>query len=109
MTRFQRRDVVLVVVPFADGRGSKLRPAAIVGAPHPSDDEILVPLSSRVTRLAPGEFVIEDWSAAGLNVPSKVRRFLLTQTSATMGRRIGSLSPATAERLDESLRVWLGL
>ena len=109
MTRFRRRDVVLVVVPYSDGRGSKLRPAVIVGAPHPADDEILVPLSSRLSRLAPGEFVIEDWSAAGLNVPSKVRRFLLTQDSRSVGRRIGSLSPATAERLDESLRGWMGL
>lgn len=109
MTRFRKRDVVLVVVPFTDGRGAKLRPAVIVGAPHPSDDEILVPLSSRISRLAPGEFVIEDWSEAGLNVPSKVRRFLLTQDGTGVSRRIGSLSTATATRLGESLRLWLGL
>lgn len=109
MTPFQRGDVVLVVVPFSDYRGSKLRPAIVAGAPHPSDDEILVPLSSRVSRLSDGEFVLSDWEAAGLNVPSKVRRFLLTSERSRIGHRVGSLSSMSMKQLDRSLALWLDL
>lgn len=108
-TSFRRGDVVLAVVPYSDYRGSKLRPAVVAGARHPSDDEILVPLSSRVSALSPGEFVLPDWANAGLNVPSKVRRFLLTTESREIRRRVGRLSSLSQRQLDQSLKMWLAL
>lgn len=107
--RWRRSEIVLVVVPFTDGRGFKFRPAVVVGAPHWSRDEILVPLSSQVDRLIPGEFIIDDWKQSGLNVPSKVRRFFLTQDGAQIRRQVGVLTPISTQRLDDSLRIWLGL
>lgn len=108
-TRSRRGDVVLVVVPFSDYRGSKLRPAVVVGAPHPSPDQLLVALSSRVSFLAPGEFILTDWETAGLNVPSKVRRFILTVEESQVGRRLGNLSLRSRQSLENALAAWLGL
>jgi mRNA interferase MazF len=106
---FQRGDVVLVIVPYTDYRGSKLRPAIIAGGPHPSNDELLIPLSSRISALSPGEFILTDWKPAGLNVPSKVRRFVLTIDRAHVGRRLGRLSDSSLRRLDAALKSWFGL
>jgi mRNA interferase MazF len=109
MTSYRRGDVVLVVVPFADFSNWKARPAVVVSAPHTSRDEVLVALSSRVTALAVGEFVVSDWAKAGLNVPSKVKRFVLTVEDSRIARRIGVLSETSKSQLDESLTLWLGL
>jgi mRNA interferase MazF len=45
MPSCSRNDVVLVRYPFSDLSGSKVRPAVVVSAPHPSQDWIIVPLT----------------------------------------------------------------
>jgi len=56
MPSCSRNDVVLVRYPFTDLSGSKVRPAVVVSAPHPSQDVFIVPLTSRVGSLLEGEF-----------------------------------------------------
>jgi mRNA interferase MazF len=109
MASFSRTDVILVRYPFSDLSASKVRPAVIVGAPHPSMDVIVVPLTSRTSDLFPGEFSLGDWRGAGLNVPSAVKRGFYAAERTLIIRHVGTLAPADAERLDQSLRSWLGL
>ena len=109
MPSCSRNDVVLVRYPFTDLSGSKVRPAVVVSAAHPSQDVFIVPLTSRTASLLEGEFELGQWKAAGLNVPTAVKRGLYTVHEALVLRRVGALAAGDATRLRHSLRGWLGL
>src|SRR3990172_11267335 len=78
MPSYSKNEVVLVRYPFSALSGAKVRPAIIINAPHVSQDVFIVPLTSRTSSLLAGEFVLADWAAAGLNVPTAVKRGLYT-------------------------------
>lgn len=109
MTSYDRGDVVLATLPFSDLTGIKQRPAVVVSAPHPSVDLLLLPLTSQLEHLQPGEFPLADWKTAGLLFPSAVKRGLFTLDRARINRCFGHLTAADQERLDGALRLWLGL
>jgi mRNA interferase MazF len=109
MPSYSRSDVLLVRYPFSDLSGEKLRPAIVVGSPHPSADYLVVALTSRTTALTAGEFVLSAWLQAGLNVPSAVKRGIATAHPSLVVKRLGQLESHDAKRLDQSLRHWLGL
>ena len=71
MTGYDRGDVVLAILPFSDLTGIKQRPPVVVSAPHPSIDLLLLPLTSQLEHLQPGEFALVDWRAAGLLFPKR--------------------------------------
>ncbi len=75
---YSRNDIVLVRYPFSDLSSAKVRPAVVVNAPHSSQDVFVVPLTSKTISLLAGEFVLTDWAAASLNVPTAVKRELYT-------------------------------
>lgn len=109
MPSYSKNDIILVRYPFSDLSNSKVRPAVVVSAPHASQDIFIVPLTSRTTSLLAGEFVLSDWKAAGLNVPTAVKRGLYTVSQSLVVRNIGKLTESDAEQLENSLRDWLGL
>jgi mRNA interferase MazF len=109
MTSYEWGDVVLASLPFSDLSGIKRRPAVVISAPHPSVDIFLLPLTSQLDHLQPGEFVLSDWQGAGLLYPSVVKRGLFTLEHSCISRRLGCLSPVDKEALNGTLRVWLGL
>ena len=74
MPDYSMNDIVLVRYPFSNLQVFKVRPAIIVSAPHISQDVFIVPLTSQITDLLPGEFVLENWKQSGLNVASAVKR-----------------------------------
>lgn len=102
-------DIVLVRYPFSNLSGAKVRPAVVVNAPHISHDVIIVPLTSRVTGLLPGEFVLQQWQQAGLNVPSAVKRGLFTVEDTLIVKTVGQIAKIDEQVLEVSLRGWLGL
>jgi mRNA interferase MazF len=81
MPSYSKNDVLLVRYPFTDLSETKVRPAAVVHAQHPSEDSIIVPLTSRTKALLPGEFIIDDWESAGLNVPTVVEEGVVHHSS----------------------------
>lgn len=83
--------------------------AVVVNDPHPSQDVFIVPLTSRTITLLSGEFILADWAAAGLNVPSAVKRGLYTLHQKLILKPVGSLVPNDAAQLERSLRQWFGL
>jgi mRNA interferase MazF len=109
MANSSKNDVILVRYPFSDLSSAKVRPAVVVSAPHVSQDVFIVPLTSRTALLLAGEFVLADWTAAGLNVPTAVKRGLYTVHQALMRKTVGRLTQRDAERVERSLRDWLGL
>ncbi len=115
MPSYSRHTVVLVRYPFSDLSNSKVRPAVVVGASHlvgashPSQDLLITPLTSKTGSLLPGEFVLTQWAAAGLNVTTAVKRGLYTVHGSLVIKALGKLGNADVSQLEESLRGWLGL
>jgi mRNA interferase MazF len=109
MPSFSKNEVVLVRYPFSNLAAAKIRPAVVVDAPHPSEDRFVVPLTSSAGRLRAGEFVLSDWQAAGLNVPSAVKRGIYSVHDSLILKSMGRLSASDAQQVEQSLRQWLGL
>lgn len=109
MPSYSKNDVVLLRYPFSESAEAKVRPAVVVSAPHSSRDVFVVPLTSRVASLSAGEFALEAWARAGLNVPTAVKRGLYTIHESLITKRLGTLGAPDAIRLQASLRQWLGL
>jgi len=109
MASWSRHDVVLVRYPFSDLSGAKVRPAVVVSAPHPSQDLLVTPLTSRTTSLLPGEFILGHWASSGLHVPTAAKRGVYTIHSSLVAKRLGSLRPADSKQLDQALSAWLGI
>ncbi|QQS33256.1 MAG: type II toxin-antitoxin system PemK/MazF family toxin [Acidobacteriota bacterium] len=108
MPNYSKFDVVLVKFPFSDLSGSKVRPAVVVNASHISTDIFFVPLTSKTNRLLPGEFVLTDWKAAGLNVETSAKRGIYTLKESLILKRVGALSIQDSDQIELSLRSWLG-
>jgi mRNA interferase MazF len=109
MPSYSKNEVILVRYPFSNLSSAKVRPAVVVNAPHSSQDVVIVPLTSKVSSLLAGEFVLSDWSAAGLNVPSAVKRGLYTVHQSLVLKTIGTINITDAHSLENSLRDWLAL
>lgn len=109
MLSYSKHDIVLVRYPFSDLSSSKVRPAVVVSSPHPSQDILVTPLTSKTGSLLKGEFALSEWSAAGLNVATAVKRGVYTVHESLVIKVIGKLADVDAERLHQSLQGWLGL
>lgn len=109
MSNYSKGEVILVRYPFSNLSGSKIRPAIVVSIPHISEDIFIVPLTSKTTSLLPGEFVLNDWSKAGLNILTAVKRGLYTVHQNLILKSIGKLSDPDARNLEQSLHAWLGI
>jgi len=109
MPSFSKNEVILVRYPFSDLTAAKVRPAVVVGATHPHDDYLIVPLTSRTGNLYADEFALADWQAAGLNLPSAVKRGIYTIHGSLVLKSVGQLSARDMRHVEQSLRQWLGL
>jgi len=109
MPSFSRHNVILVRYPFSDLSSGKVRPAVVVNEVHVSHDLLIVPITSRLTRLLAGEFLLTEWRNAGLNVPSAMKRGLYTVEDSLVIKRLGQLTDVDATQLNASLRAWLAL
>ena len=99
-----RNDVVLLPIPFTDLTSRKVRPAIVIG--RNGVDLFLVPISSQFPNT---DFPLQDWRAAGLNVPCGVKAQFATVEERLVVKTVGKLTPADQVRLDERLRAWLRL
>ncbi len=109
MPNYLKNDVILVRYPFSDLSDTKIRPAVVVNVPHSSQDVFIVPLTSKTKALLEGEFVLQEWQQAGLNVESAVKRGIYTVQAHLVLKRVGKLNPGDVASLTKSLRGWLGL
>lgn len=109
MPSYSKHDVVLVRYPFSDLSSSKVKPAVVVSASHPSQDILITPLTSKTSSLLAGEFILSEWAIAGLNVVTSVKRGVYTVHEDLVIKVIGQLSKVDGDELEQSLRDWLGL
>jgi mRNA interferase MazF len=109
MPSFSKSEIILVRYPFSDLTAAKVRPAVIVGAMPAHNDYLIVPLTSRTANMAAGEFVLAEWQTAGLNLPTAVKRGIYTVHGSLVLKSVGHLSTRDAAKVEQSLRLWLGL
>jgi mRNA interferase MazF len=89
--KLQAAEVVLIRVQFHQSQGSKIRPALVL-VDTGDEDCVAAPITSQI-RPAEFDFVVTDWQAAGLNVPSMVPVHKLTVLAKTeIVRRLGVCS-----------------
>jgi mRNA interferase MazF len=109
MNSYSKNEIILVRYPFSDLSGSKVRPAVVINAPHSSNDLMIVPLTSRISSLLSGEFVLSNWKEAGLNTPTAAKRGIFTVQNNFVIKIVGKLESPDSKKLENSLRFWLGL
>ena len=112
MTEYSRGDVVLVGFVFSDETGERRRPAVIVSseAYHKSRQEaIIAAITSRTDRILAGDHLINDWGEAGLLFPSVATGIIRTIKQGMISRRLGTISQADMEAIDDNLRAALSL
>ncbi len=114
----KRGDVVLLDYPYADGSGSKVRPALM--AQNDRDNQrltntIVALITKNVSRVhEPTQLLIDvstpEGRQSGLNQTSVVTcGNLFTVAQMKVRRIIGSLSPSTMAQIDACLRASLDL
>jgi mRNA interferase MazF len=109
MNNYLKSDIIIVRYYFTDYSNYKIRPAVVINSPHPSEDLIIVPITSRLTNLFKGEFIIENWRESGLNVKSAIKRAIFTVSERIVISRVGRLETSDNYRLELSIKNWLGL
>ena len=82
-----RNDVVLLPIPFTNLTSRKVRPAIVVGGS--GADLFMVPISSVIANT---DFPLNEWRAAGLNVPSGVKAQLATVEEKLVVKVVGQLA-----------------
>lgn len=101
-----RNDVVLLPIPFTDLSSSKVRPAIVVGHGTWPGDLFVVPVTSQLSN---ADLPLNDWKAAGLNVPSGIKGQICTIEDRLVRKVVGSISDLDRGTLDAQLRQWLRL
>ena len=98
----RRGNIILVQMHFHQASGSKIRPAAVI-LDNTDDDFVAAPVTSQY-RSTPYDVAIDDWRAAGLNVPSSIRVHKVAVLSKrNIIRTIGTLANADIESLNATL------
>ncbi len=110
---YRLSDVVLVPFPFSNQTTVKQRPCLVISVDafqQRGPDLLIMAVTSQIQGpLKLGEFIIQDWQAAGLLKPSAVKAAITTVEASLVRRRLGHFSVHDIEQLDNALRVLLGL
>ena len=119
-TNYNRGDVVIVPFPFvtSEGASQKARPALIISdhsIDRRFDDLIMIGITSRIVKdLKETEHMIvegtEDFKYSGLIKTSVVRcEYIMTVPRGLAARRLGHLPDETMQKIDEKLKLSLGI
>jgi mRNA interferase MazF len=101
-----RNEVVLLPLPFTDLSSRKVRPAVVIGRQSQYGDLFIVPITSQLSNT---DVPLQDWQAAGLNVPCGIKAQLATFAENLVLKSVGRLSARDQAALDGRLREWLAL
>ena len=100
----------VVTLEFPGARVTKRRPAVVLSSVlyHQSRPDVIVGIvTSRLdAATGPTDYVLKDWSLAGLRRPSAFRVFLATLPAASV-TRIGRLSDRDWREVRERVRLAL--
>ncbi|MBM4244303.1 MAG: type II toxin-antitoxin system PemK/MazF family toxin [Deltaproteobacteria bacterium] len=107
----RRGEIVLVRFVFADEGGAKRRPALVLSTDEYNSgraDVIVAALTSNVSRLLPGDYLIVRWQDAGLPKPSVATAIVRTIKASMVERPLGKLDRRDMARFSDGLKPLLG-
>ena len=103
----------VILVPFAGANGVNERPAVVVSSAlyHSCRPDVIVGLiTSQVAKATmPTDYVLQDWTAAGLNLPSAFRSNFMTLDAGVVLFQIGVLSVSDWAEVRARLRLALAV
>lgn len=101
MVGLVRGDVVVLLFPFSNLRGSKKRPALVIAPLQTHEDVILCMITSRLTTDHSAiSIAAQDFDAGGLPRESNIRpNRLFTADAGLIVRKAGQLSSATMDQV----------
>jgi len=103
----------VVTVDFPGATGLKRRPALVVSTAtyHAARPYVILAAvtSQAAGATAPSDYVLQDWSAAGLHRASAFRAFLVTLPAASVASVIGRPSGRDWQEVQARLRVALAV
>jgi mRNA interferase MazF len=108
-TSFDRGTVILLPFPFSDQSAAKIRPAVIINPKYPSDDLLVIALTSVGENMRPGEFRLQYWREAGLIHPSFVKRAVASVSADLVRRPLGRFHESDLAQLNAAVSLWFGL
>jgi mRNA interferase MazF len=102
----------VVTVDFSGATGIKRRPAVVVSSPlyhaHRPDVICGVITSQTTNATTPLDYILEDWAAAGLRLPSAFRSYFATAPLSDV-REIGRLSSRDWEEVRQRVALAVAL
>jgi len=103
-------DVAVVPFPFSERPGTKRRPALVLSqrAFNDSGHSVLAMITTGARSPWPGDTVIEEFAAAGLQRPCIARLKLFTLDNRLILKRAGRLADRDQEAVLRHLRQHLG-
>jgi mRNA interferase MazF len=110
-SHFDPFDVVVVPFPYADRLAEKRRPALVFSNRKLAVHDLVwvAMITSADNEPWPNDVAINDLKRAGLPAPSVIRPAKIACIDAArIDRRIGRLDKATARRVSQKLRGFLG-
>lgn len=103
----------VVWIDFPGVVQTKRRPAVILTSAtyHSTRPDVIVGLvTSQISKAtAPTDFLLQNWQAAGLRVPSAFRAFIVTLPRSTVVSTMGTLAPSDWNEVKERIRLALDL
>ncbi len=112
MMRYRQGDIVLVKFIFSEGTEFKKRPALVISSDdyHRNRQEVMIAaITSNVERALTGDTEIKQWKKANLLFPSLVAGIIQTIKGEMLERKLGILSPEDFRKVQENLKMSLGL
>jgi mRNA interferase MazF len=109
MNNYSKNEIVLIKYPFSDLINLKIRPAVVINDKYPSYDLIVIPLTSKINNLLPGEFVLKEYIKSGLNVETAVKRGFYTIDKRLVVQSVGHLNETDKLLLIQSIKDWLNI
>ena len=103
----------VVTVDFPGATGIKRRPVVIVStaAYHAARPDVILAVITTQTAVAtsPTDYLLQDWSAAGLRRPSAFRSYLATLPATSVIAEVGQLSDRDWQEVQARLRIALAV
>jgi mRNA interferase MazF len=103
----------VVLAPLPGAVQTKTRPCVVVSTDvyHATRQDLILAVLTTVVADAtqPSDYVLQDWSIAGLHRPSAFRAFLQTLPARIVRREFGDLSPRDWQEVQARLRLALAV
>ena len=101
----------IVVADFPGAMGLKRRPTVVVSSQtyHATRPDVILGLITSQTAgaIRPTDYALQDWSAAGLRLPSAFRAFLVTLPRSAVSAKIGNVTNRDLDGIRQCVKTAL--